>query len=254
MKTTPGATVEVTVPAVSIVVLAYNEAGSLAGVVRDIQSALTEHAHEIVIVDDGSTDDTASIASGLAALESRIRVVRHTINRGGGAASRTGLMACRGDLVAVVPGDGQFVAYDLPSFIDAAQRADVVISRRRNRTGGSRRRVSSWCYRTVIWAALGLRVGDLNWVKMYRRMQVQALPLTAESWLIDAEILFRLSREGRSFTEIEVMEMPRRGGTSTGGDPRQMLAAARELWRFRRRLSAELQERGKPIAERRGRT
>jgi glycosyltransferase involved in cell wall biosynthesis len=242
------------VPHISIAVLAYNEAGSLGRVVVDVDTALAAYSHEIVIVDDGSADETPSIADALAAAQPHVRVVHHPVNRGGGAATRTGLASARGDLVVVIPGDGQFAAEDLPRFIEASRHADIVVGCRRNRTGGVRRRVSSAGYRVAIWATLGLRVHDLNWVKMYRRTQVQALPLTADSWLIDAEILFRLTRAGRSITEIDVAEMPRTSGVPSGTQPLQMLAVARELWRFRRHLTTAQPAYRNAVGPSRGRT
>ena len=241
------------VPHVTIAVLAYNEAGSLGPVVADVDSALAAYSREIVIVDDGSADETPSIADALAAEHAHVRVVHHPVNRGGGAATRTGLASARGDLVAVIPGDGQFVAADLPRFIEASRSADVVVGCRRNRTGGVRRRINSAGYRFAIWATLGLRVHDLNWVKMYRRAQVQALPLTADSWLIDAEILFRLTRARRSVAEIDVAEMPRTSGVPSGTQPLQMLAVARELWRFRRHVMNEPPAYGNAVGASSGR-
>jgi len=222
---------------VSVVVPVYNEEKNLEKVVRDLTTDLAGHQYEIIIVDDGSKDGTPALADRLGGEDPRhVRVIHHPTNRGGGAATRTGLFAAKKDLVMMAPGDGQFVTADLPRYLAAILDVDFVISRRRRRSGGSLRALSSWCYRAVVRVLLGVRYRHINWVKLYRRELVQGLPLTADSWLLDTEILYWAGRLGWRSIEIEVDELPRLAGKATGSNPLHMLAVVRELWRFRKSL------------------
>ena len=223
----------------SVIVPVLDEEGNLEGVVRELGEVLAGHDHEILIVNDGSRDGTAVLADRLAATNpEHVRVFHHATNRGGGAATRTGLAAATKELVTMVPGDGQFVAADLPRFLSALGDREMVISRRNNRSGGLVRALNSWAYRTVVRALLGIQFSHINWVKLYRREPLQALPLSSESWLLDTEILYWATRLGWRSAEIDVEELPRLRGTATGGSIPHMLHVVRELWRFRQRVKS----------------
>src|ERR1022692_294612 len=86
--------------AVSIVIPACNEAGAIGDVVRALAAAASWH--EILVVDDGSTDETRSRAEAAGA-----RVLRHPYNKGNGAAVKTGIRAASGEFILIIDGDGQ---------------------------------------------------------------------------------------------------------------------------------------------------
>jgi hypothetical protein len=88
---------------VSIVIPAFNEGGVIAQVVQAFSSAAPWH--EIIVVDDGSSDDTGAQAAGEGA-----RVVRHPYNKGNGAAVKTGIRSATGEFMMIVDGDGQHQA------------------------------------------------------------------------------------------------------------------------------------------------
>jgi glycosyltransferase involved in cell wall biosynthesis len=225
---------------VSVVVPVYNEEQNLEQVVRDLSVQLVEHDYEIIIVDDGSADGTSPLADQLVTLDPQhLRVIHHPTNLGGGAATRTGLFAAQRTFVMMVPGDGQFMTADIPRFLEAIQDVDMVISRRRNRSGGMLRKLNSWCYRMVVRYLLGIRYRHINWVKLYRRELVQSLKLMANSWLLDTEILYWAGRLDWRSTEIQVEELPRHAGKPTGNNPLHMLAVVRELWCFRKVLKQQ---------------
>src|SRR5262249_24069001 len=107
---------------------------------------------------------------------------------------------------------------------------------RRNRAGGLTRRFNSAMYRWIVRSLLRLHYRQINWVKLYRRELVQGLELTADSWLVDTEILYWASRNGWTSAELAVEERPRLGGKATGNSPRHMLVTAWELWNFKQSL------------------
>ena len=114
----------------SVVVPMYNEAGTLAEVLQKI--LLQEMVGEVILVDDGSSDDTAKVAKDWEAKEERVRFIAHSHNQGKGAALRTGFKNAKLPYVIVQDAD---LEYDPAEFIKiitplASDRADVVYGSR----------------------------------------------------------------------------------------------------------------------------
>ncbi|HMF58757.1 MAG TPA: glycosyltransferase family 2 protein [Vicinamibacterales bacterium] len=109
--------------AVSVIVPAFNEAGGIAEVV----SALAQAGpwHEIIVVDDGSTDATAERATAAGAV-----VVRHPYNKGNGAAVKSGIRRATGEFVMIIDGDGQHRADDARRIVSRLGEYDLVIGAR----------------------------------------------------------------------------------------------------------------------------
>ncbi len=108
---------------VSVVVPAYNEAGGIAQVVADL--AADAAWHEIIVVDDGSTDATAAEAGAAGAI-----VVRHPYNKGNGAAVKSGIRRAAGEYVLIVDGDGQHRPSDARRLVSRLGEYDLVIGAR----------------------------------------------------------------------------------------------------------------------------
>ena len=96
----------------TVAIMAYNEEASLESVVREIGGVLQgeKQSYELLVIDDGSEDNTGSIAEELAQEDSRIRVIRHEPNQGLGAVYRSGFDGAQGDLLTFMPADGQIPA------------------------------------------------------------------------------------------------------------------------------------------------
>ncbi len=134
---------------ISVVVPAHDEADNLGPLVREIHAALKEFAHEIVIVDDGSTDGTAVALREMQRADPQLRVLRHRLPCGQSAALRSGIRAARHPWIATLDGDGQNDPADLPRLWSARPpglRPDqpwLAIGHRLNRCDTGWRRFSS---------------------------------------------------------------------------------------------------------------
>jgi dolichol-phosphate mannosyltransferase len=137
-------------PTLSIVIPAFNEAASIETVVREALEVFESglETFEIIVIDDGSDDDTAGALSVLAREDARVRVILHPNRSGKSAALRTGFLAARARWVATMDGDGQD---DPRSVVEMAKAVDlgtvgtvgVVAGCRANRTDGANRKFAS---------------------------------------------------------------------------------------------------------------
>jgi len=147
--------------AVSVVIPAYNEAGQVANEIRDVRDALDDTGwdYEIIVVDDGSTDDTAREAADAGA-----RVLRHPRNLGYGAALKRGIGVARYDWVLITDADGTYPAAAIPELLERADEFEMVVGAR---TGESvhvplSRRPAKWFLRRLAGYLAGMRLPDLN--------------------------------------------------------------------------------------------
>ena len=112
-------------PDISVVVPAYNEAGNVVPLAREIAAALDGRNFEIIFVDDCSSDTTREELVAARDELPMLRVIAHRHNAGQSRSVRTGVMQARGDVVATLDGDGQTPPQDLPAVIDALMRPDA---------------------------------------------------------------------------------------------------------------------------------
>jgi glycosyltransferase involved in cell wall biosynthesis len=148
----------------SIVLPCFDEAENLPDAVALATDAAERYAemHEIVIVDDGSRDNTVEIAAGLAARDSRVRLVVHTENRGYGQALRSGVAAARLPWVLLIDADLQFDFNELGDFRVLTPSADLVVGWRILPQGPVRRRAAGALWNRFVRAAFDLSERDVD--------------------------------------------------------------------------------------------
>jgi glycosyltransferase involved in cell wall biosynthesis len=158
-------------------------------------------------------------------------VIRHERNRGYGAALRTGFAAAEGELVFYTDSDNQFDLSELGGVLPLMREWDAVLGYRIARKDARRRLLTSWVFNRLSCAVFGLAVRDLNCsFKLFRRDVLRALPLAADDFFIDTEIVVRLHRGGFRYVERGVTHLPRVAGRSTvrlSDIPRSLRAVAR---------------------------
>jgi len=147
--------------AVSIVIPAYNEAAHVADEIDAVRKVMkgTGWEFEIIVVDDGSTDDTAARAAATG-----VRVLRHPRNRGYGAALKRGIAAAQYGWILITDADGTYPAASIPLLLARADDADMVVG---SRTGQNvaipmERRPAKWFLRTLASYLAEQELPDLN--------------------------------------------------------------------------------------------
>ena len=186
--------------------------------------------YEVLVVDDGSRDDTAGIIDQWAKKNPRVRLLRHAGPRGLGAAVRTGLEKAQKDLIFLTDGDHQFRVSDIDKLFSKIDSCDAVVGYRLGRQGGTPRKLASFLWTQANRALFGLHVRDVNCgFKLFRRRALEGLPLRADSRFIHAEILGRIVRAGGRIQEIGVSHYPRSGGRSKAYEAPALLGALTDL-------------------------
>ena len=201
----------------SLVLPAFNEEGSIRQAIAQAESALRELAddYEIIVVDDGSTDQTGAIVAHEADRRPSVRIVRHATRRGYGSALRSGLQAARNTWLALADADGQFDLSELGRLIFLLPDYDLVCGYRIARQDGWPRVLCSKVYNGLTTALLGVGVRDVNCgLKIFRRETALETPTTADDFFVHAELLSQARRLGRSVVEVGVTHRPREAGRS----------------------------------------
>jgi glycosyltransferase involved in cell wall biosynthesis len=189
---------------IHVVIPAYNEAEAVGPVVAD----LAKRGHRVIVVDDGSRDDTAGAARRNGAI-----VLRHAVNRGQGAALQTGIAyALRNgaDLIVTFDSDGQHAAEDVEALVAPllAGRADVVLgSRFRGSTHGmtALRRLILKCAVLFTRYASGARVTDThNGLRAFTRAAAMKLDIRLDRMAHASEILDQIVQHRLRYEEVPV--------------------------------------------------
>ena len=189
---------------VSLVIPAYNEEERLAPFLKSILEAgpsISSSIQEIIIVDDGSTDETIRIAEQYQVDHSNIVIIKHDTNKGKGAAVRTGVMNAKGDLVIFTDADGATPITELPKMISALHSHEIGVGNRWMKGAVTERhsllrQLSGFVYRTYM-SLFGLgKIDTMCGFKGYRQPIAKKLfnDLKEERWLFDTEIAYRAVR------------------------------------------------------------
>lgn len=222
----------------SIFFPAYNESQNIAATIHDALTYAPKVAEEfeIIVIDDGSTDETAAIVADIAKTNPSIRLVRHTQNKGYGAAVKTGLKNAKYPWIFFTDADRQFHFDELPHFVSLREKAEVIVGRRLKRRDPILRIILAQIL-LKYWNLLlfGLWMKDVDCAyKLIPTKYVKKMTLVTESAITVTEMMVKLKRMGLTFYETPVTHFSRRKGIQTGSNPRVIFRAFAEsfkLWK-----------------------
>ncbi len=225
----------------TFVLPAFNEAPNIAQSVRrclEVGDGLGLEL-EVIVVDDGSRDDTRAVVEQLAAEEPRVRPIHHARNRGYGAALKTGLFAASKELVFFTDADLQFDVAELGTLLSWSDQYDIVAGYRAPRRDGWVRRFNGWAWSRLVDAMFRTGVRDVDCAfKLFDRRIFERVPVFSIGAFVNTEILVRARAEGFTLLEVPVTHAPRLAGTATGAHPWVIARALHELWLLRGELRA----------------
>ncbi len=215
-----------TLPSLTVVLPAYNEAAGIERTLSVVQDELRElrdsgviSRSDVIVVDDGSSDGTGTLLDTLSEARDDLTVVHHQTNRTLGAAIRTGFDHSTGDWALYTDADLPFDLRELATAfrIAGSDDADIVSAYRRSRRGeGPRRFIYSHVYNWLVRLRFGLDVRDVNFAgKLIHRRVLDRVELHSEGSFIDAELLVAADRLGFRISQFGVDYTPRTRGVST---------------------------------------
>jgi glycosyltransferase involved in cell wall biosynthesis len=212
----------------------YNEEANIEETVSRtvdvVESSPFVDEYEILIIDDGSKDQTREISERLERVYPNVRVIRHATNLGYGAALKSGMAAARMDYVFFTDADLQFDINELQNLLTHVGHYPVVIGYRAPRRDSFMRLVNAWGWNKLNRLLFGLRIRDIDCAfKLFKRSELQKIKLKSKGAMISAETLIRLTRRKVPLKEVPVSHLPRTAGSPTGAKPSVILRAFREM-------------------------
>ena len=197
---------------VSIIIPAYNEQLAVRETVVELKQIfeVTNIDAEIIIVDDGSKDNTAREAKAAGA-----RVIQHRSNRGYGASLKTGILAASNDIIAITDADGTYPAKYLPEMLAELEQSDMVVG---SRTGADvhiplSRKPAKWFLRVMANYVADTRIPDLNsGLRVFRRgVAVQYFAILSDQFSFTTTITLALLCDKYAVTYLPIDYRKRQG-------------------------------------------
>ncbi len=223
-------------PRISVVLMAFNEAATLAAVTAEIHGELARlgTGHELLIIDDGSSDGTGAMADEMAAVLPDVRVCHHQVNLGLGGVYRTGFAQARGDLVTFFPADGQFPATIIGRYLAAVDDVDIILGTLPERGRPVAGRLLSLAERLLLRALFG-RFPHFQGIMMFRRSLLDGTRLVSQGrgWTVLMEFILRQVRAGARIKNLPITIRPRLDGVSKVNNLRSIVSNLHQVLALR---------------------
>ncbi|MGD2041805.1 MAG: glycosyltransferase family 2 protein [Anaerolineae bacterium] len=231
-------------PSISLVLPAYNEAENIEPMVAEATPALASVTddYEIIVVDDGSADDTAAVTRQVMEQNPNVRLIEHPVNQGFGAAVFTGFTNAEKDWIFYTDADRQFVLSELERFVPLMDDYDLIAGYRAPRRDPFMRVVYGKGWSALCTLVFGYTVRDVDCgFKLFRREIIEELAssIASRGATFSIEWLARAKRAGYRFVELPVTHRPRVAGSQTGANIDVIVRAFRELIEVRLQLWRE---------------
>lgn len=223
-------------PSLSVVIPAFNEEHSLAYVLSDTLHQLPKIISkiEILVVNDGSTDNTLAIAKYFARKNKRVKVVniRHS---GFNNAFVAGLKRAQGEYVTYMQADGQDLVRDMVNCYASLPGSDLVLGTRGKRIDYDPYRLILSYGGLILYRLLfGIKHDDVHWIYFWRRSELAKIKLNPNSGMFMlVETLVRFSKKGLTIREAPAPYRPRFAGASKNSSPSvvaQTLISMTKFW------------------------
>lgn len=231
---------KILIPELSVFYPCYNEEKNIKKTVDKTVPVLNKIAKkwEIILINDGSKDNTASVLESIKKEYSpNIKVITHNPNRGYGAALKSGLYNAKYQWITFTDSDGQFDFSEIVNLLDKQQKtqANIVIGYYLSRKVSKATIITSKIWELIVFILFGLRVTDIDCgFKLINKKVIDTIPkLEAERGaFISSEFLIKAKKSGFKIVEIGVHHYPRVEGQATGRNIKVILKSFSDLFRL----------------------
>ena len=221
----------------SVIVPVFNERNTVAEILRRIRAVELPMQHEVIVVDDGSTDGTDKVLSALQ--DSTVRVVTHRTNQGKGAAVRTGIETARGELVLIQDGDLEYDPDDWPKLLEPVMKGKAKVVYGSRFTGeGRAMRPMQWLGNRLLTLTANVlyrsTLSDLETCyKLFDRTVLDAITIESDGFDFEPEITAKVLRRGYRIYEVPVSYTGRDDAEGNKFEWRDGVRALTTLVRYR---------------------
>lgn len=222
---------------------AYNEEENIEKTVEKALLVLRKlglRDFEVLVVNDGSIDNTAKIIEKLAKKDSHVKLINRIQNGGYGEALKSGLYGARFENIVYTDSDLQFDFSEVIKFIEKSKKADIVAGFRINRSDPPLRILVGWVWTMLANVLLGVGVKDVDCgFKLVKKRVIDTIPQLESSrgGMISPELLAKAKKSGFKVVEVGVYHYPRQAGRQTGADFKVMIRSFADLlklwWQLR---------------------
>ena len=221
----------------------YNEQDNIKEVILRSKRVLEKIAKrwEIIIINDGSRDNTKEISKRFSQEDPRIKVITHKVNKGYGASLQTGFYNAKYKWIAFIDSDGQFDFSEINKFIDLQKstNADLVIGYYKKRQVSNFKIITSKMWEFTVFILFDLHVKDIDCgFKLISKKVIAKIPhLESERGaFISSEFLIKAKKAGFKIVEIPVTHFPRIIGKGTGRDLKVIFKSFVDLFKLWKKL------------------
>lgn len=201
----------------SVVIPALNEEEAILSSVKTVEKVVNQLGinYELILVDDGSTDQTGIIMNDLAKTNSSIKIIHNSQPKNIGYAFWQGIQKASGEYAMLVSGDNETSSRTLENVLQKIGQADLIISYPVNTEMRSfSRRIVSGAYTFILNYLFWLKLHYFNGSCLFRVRQLKQLPQWTNGFAFTSEILIQLVKKGVIYQEVPIYLQPRLGGQS----------------------------------------
>jgi len=194
---------------ISIIIPVFNEEGNILGLIKGIRANFIGKDYEIIVIDDGSTDETAKIAKDEGA-----GVIRHPYNIGNGAAIKTGIRNAKGEIIVLMDGDGQHDPSNIHNLLEYIDQYDMVVGARIKDSASSfSRRFANKIYNIFASYVTHFKIEDLTsgFRVVKREVALKFLYLLPNTFSYPTTLTLAFLKAGRSIKYVPIKTLKRRG-------------------------------------------
>jgi glycosyltransferase involved in cell wall biosynthesis len=222
------------ISSISLFFPAYNEEKNIGESITkalDVLKQITS-TYEIIVVNDGSKDNTSIVVNEFAKNNSNVRLIEHQKNKGYGEGLKSGISAARYEYIFFTDSDLQFDLNELKIFIGYVPEYDMVVGYRKNRSDHIIRLVNAKLWNVANRILFGLKIRDMDCAfKLFRRDLAQNISLTTGGAMTSVEIFIKFKDLGAKIKELPVTHLPRKAGFQTGANLNVILRAFNEMFK-----------------------